>query len=108
MVIAKENNNMTDELKSRAQYPPATHALAIVSLVLSLLGLVGVLPLVGAIGGIISGRIAQKEIQEKPELYGGESMARAGIVLGWVGVAVGLLLICLVVLAFLVFSPIRF
>jgi len=97
---------MTNEFKSQAQQAPATHALAIVSLILSILGLVGVLPLVGSIGGIISGRIAQQEIQAKPEQHGGEGLARAGVILGWVGVALGLLLVCLAMLAFLFFMAI--
>jgi hypothetical protein len=100
----KERIIMKNEFQSQA---PATHALAIVSLILSILGLVGVLPLIGSIGGIISGRIAQREILEKPEMHGGEGLARAGIVLGWVGVAIGLLLVCLAVLAILFFIPVR-
>lgn len=94
---------MTNEFKSQAQEAPTTHALAIVSLILSILGLVGVLPLVGSIGGIISGRIAQQEIQAKPEQYSGEGLARAGVIMGWVGIVIGLLLVCLAGLAFMFF-----
>ncbi|HRQ40929.1 MAG TPA: DUF4190 domain-containing protein [Chloroflexota bacterium] len=88
-------------------YAPATHTLAIVSLVLSILGLAGILPLVGSIGGIISGRIARQEIVEKPEQYSGEGIARAGIVLGWLGIVMGLLFVCLILAAFLFFVPVR-
>lgn len=97
---------MTNEFKSQAQPAPATHALAIVSLALSILGLAGVLPLVGSIGGIISGHIARQEIEAKPQQYGGEGVARAGVVLGWVGVVIGLLLICLAALAFFFFMAV--
>lgn len=95
---------MKNELQAQA---PATHILAIVSLVLSILGLVGVLPLLGSIGGIISGRIAQQEIMARPDQHGGEGMARAGVVLGWVGVAIGLLLVCLIVAGLAFFLPVR-
>jgi hypothetical protein len=93
---------MKDEIRSQAP----THALAVVSLVLSILGLIGVLPLVGSIGGIISGRIARKEILEKPALHSGEGIARAGIVLGWIGVAIALVFACLILLAVLFFIPV--
>lgn len=88
-------------------YAPATHTLAIVSLVLSILGLAGILPLIGSIGGIISGRIARQEILDKPELYSGEGIARAGILLGWLGITVGLLFCCMILVAILFFVPVR-
>jgi hypothetical protein len=102
--MSKEHITMKSEFQSQA---PATHALAIVSLILSILGLVGVLPLIGSIGGIISGRIAQREILEKPDVHGGEGLARAGIVLGWVGVGLALLLCCVIVAGLLFFVPVR-
>ena len=74
---------------------PATHFLAIVSLVLSILGMLPILPLVGSIGGIVTGIIARKEIQARPNLYSGEGTARAGIILGWIGVSL-IGLICVV------------
>ncbi len=95
---------MKNEFQSQA---PGTHTLAIVSLVLSILGLVGVLPLVGSIGGIVSGNIARKEILANPDLHSGEGMARAGVVLGWVGVGLAILLCCLIVAALLFFMPVR-
>jgi hypothetical protein len=76
---------------------PGTHALAIVSLVLSLLGLVQILPL---IGGIVSGMIARNEIRDNPNRYSGEGIARTAIILGWVGIALSVL-VALCALAFL-------
>jgi hypothetical protein len=95
---------MKQEFKSQV---PGTHALAVVSLVLSILGLVGVLPLVGSIGGIVSGNIARKEILANPDLHSGEGMARAGVVLGWVGVGMALLLGCLILAALVFLFPVR-
>lgn len=77
---------------------PATHVLAIVSLVLSILGMMPVLPLVGSIGGIISGIIARREIAARPDLYTGDGLAKAGVILGWVGIALVLLAVCGLVL----------
>ncbi|HLL64258.1 MAG TPA: DUF4190 domain-containing protein [Micromonosporaceae bacterium] len=59
---------------------PTTNALAITSLVLSLVGLVtcGVTGLIGA----ILGHVAKRQIRERRE--GGEGMATAGIIVGWI------------------------
>jgi len=83
---------------------PSTHALAIVSLVLSILGLLPVLPLVGSIGGIVTGIIARREIRARADLLSGDGTAKAGIILGWVGI--GLIgLICVAgILGFFVFN----
>jgi hypothetical protein len=59
---------------------------AIASLVLGILGFV-VFPLVPSILAIVLGRSAKRDIAARPGL-GGEGMATAGIVLGWIGVAV--------------------
>jgi len=95
-------------MKQEFETQAPTHTLAIVSLVLSILGLIGILPLVGSIGGIISGRIAQQEIAQTPHRYGGDGMARAGVILGWIGVALALLGACIVILAFMFFVPFSF
>lgn len=92
------------------EYPRTTqsssHPLAIVGLILGILGLIGVLPLVGSIGALIAGNMANKEIREKPSMYSGENFARAGIIMGWIGVALAALACILVALAFLFFIPI--
>jgi cytochrome c biogenesis protein CcdA len=61
--------------------PRPTNVLAIVSLVLSLVSYC-VLPIVGAIAGIITGHIAKRQIRETGEE--GSGLATAGIVLGWI------------------------
>lgn len=59
---------------------PGTNGMAIASLVLSLCGLVscGVTSLVGA----ILGHVSRKQIRERGE--GGDGMAMAGIITGWI------------------------
>ncbi len=68
--------------------PPArTSGKAIASLVLSLLGLVGVLPLIGPIVGIILGNQAKSEIARSDGTLTGDGLAQAGVILGWVALA---------------------
>lgn len=75
---------------------PQTSGLAIGSLVASILGLTFV-PTVGSVIGLILGYMARKEIREDPRLTG-EGLATAGIVLGWIGVILTLLALCLAVM----------
>lgn len=89
------NNDMNQQ---PATYSPSTHGLAITSLVLSILGLMPVLPVVGSIGGIVTGIIARKEIRTRPDLHTGEGFAKAGVILGWIGLAIGALAICALLL----------
>ena len=72
----------------------STSTLSILSLVFGILGLIFVLPLVGPIGAIISGNMALKQIRENPDLTpnNNEGLARAGIILGWIGVGFVLLI----------------
>jgi hypothetical protein len=86
------------------QTQPASHALAILSLVLGILGLTPILPLVGSITAIVTGMIARREILAKPGEYSGESMARAGIILGWIGVALLLVVGCAALLFLVPFT----
>ncbi len=77
---------------------PSLHGLAIVSLVLSILGMLPLLPVVGSIGGIVTGLIARKEIRARSDLYHGEGMAKAGIILGWIGLGLAVVAILSIVL----------
>ncbi len=72
-----------------------TNGKAIASLVLSILGLVGILPILGSLLGILLGHLARGEIARHPEATTGEGLAQAGVILGWVGLALNLLgIIC--------------
>ena len=58
---------------------------------------------VGAILAVIFGNIAKRKIRETPGL-GGEGLARAGIIVGWVGIGVMGVILVIIVLAILAFS----
>ncbi len=73
---------------------PAVHFLAILSLILSILGMLPVLPFIGSIAGIVTGIIARKEIHSQPDLYSGDGTAKAGIILGWIGIGLVLIAVC--------------
>ena len=73
---------------------PKTNTLAIVSLVLSIIGI--------SIGGVIAGHIALKQIKERGEA--GHGLALAGAIIGWVGCAAWVLAIVLTILSFVVFG----
>ena len=62
---------------------------AIASLVLGIAGFV-IFPLIPSVLAIILGHSAKKDIENRPGL-GGEGMATAGVILGWIGVGVTVL-----------------
>ena len=89
-----------------------TEPFAIASIVCAVGNFVGAF-LIGAILGIVFGKIAQKNIAANPALEGA-SLARAGIIVGWVGVGLVVAFLLLGVTVFGFFSgtfgdlPVRF
>ena len=82
------------------QYPPpapSTSGAAIVSLIFSLLGLLGFLPFIGSIVGIIAGNSAKSDIRNRLGQVTGEGLAQAGVILGWLGLGLWALVACSVV-----------
>lgn len=73
-----------------------TEGTAIASLVLGVLGIVGCL-IVAPILAIVFGTQARSKLAADPALEG-EGMAKAGVVLGWVGLGLSVLWILLLVL----------
>ena len=70
--------------------PPSqqqTNTMAVVSLIFGILGLVGVCPGLGSIIALITGNMAKGEIRRDPYRYGGDGLAKGGIILGWIGIA---------------------
>jgi len=82
---------------------PQNSTLAVISLVAGILGLTFV-PGIASIVAIITGYMAQKEIRESGGRLEGENLARIGLILGWVAVALGVLGACCA-LAFFVVIP---
>ena len=68
-----------------------TNGSAIASLVLSVLGLCGI----GSLLGIIFGHRARREIRQSGGYQGGDGLALAGIIIGWVSLALWALMIAL-------------
>jgi acyl carrier protein len=84
---------------ARAKGPvavPATSGLAIASLVLGILGWF-ILPVIGSISAIVLGHMARGEIRRSDGRVEGKGLATAGLVLGYVGLVVFLLVMLLVI-----------
>jgi Domain of unknown function (DUF4190) len=91
---------------SQQQYPPpyqtgpTTNTTAIISLIMSILGLVGILPLIGGIIGVVTGNMAKTDIARSGGTQTGEGLAQAGVIVGWIGILLWAVGICLGVLIF--------
>ena len=62
-----------------------TNGLSVASMIVSILGFVWVLPLIGGLVGAIMGHIALGQIKQTGDK--GRGMALAGVIVGWVGFA---------------------
>jgi hypothetical protein len=78
---------------------PQTSTLAIISLIAGILGFT-MLPLIGSIAAIVTGYAARKETRAVPPL-GGDGLATAGIIMGWVQIALGVVGFCCFALYFI-------
>ena len=76
-----------------------TSALAIVSLVAGVLGWT-LLPFLGSIAAVVTGHMARSEIRRAPDRLEGYGLAIAGLVLGYLSIALGVLLVFAVFLFF--------
>lgn len=81
--------------------PRPTNTLAIISFALGVAAFV-VLPIIGAIGAIVTGHMARGEIRRTGE--GGRALATWGLVLGYLHLVIGVLLVAAVVLVIVVWS----
>jgi hypothetical protein len=79
--------------------PAPTSTAAILSLVFGILAWVG-LPLLGSVIAVISGYMARTEIRNSGGTIQGDGLAVAGLILGWVQLALILLVLLLVVFVF--------
>lgn len=82
--------------------PPKTSGMAISSLVLSLLGFF--IPiLVGSVLGVIFGHMALGEIKRSNGTVEGQGLAVAGLVIGYIGLGIQLLVACFIALGILAY-----
>jgi len=79
---------------------PKTNTMALVSLIAGILGLT-LFPLLGSIAAVITGNIGRKEIAASNGAETGDGLAMAGLIMGWIGVGLGVLGICVACLFFL-------
>ena len=70
-----------------------TSTLAIVSLVSAILGFT-IVPVIGTIVALITGYMARGETRSVPPKASGDGLATAGIIMGWVQVALLVIGIC--------------
>jgi hypothetical protein len=90
-------------------YPPTVSSdllpsstLAIVSLVSAILGFTFV-PVIGTIVALITGYMARSETRSIPPKASGDGLATAGIIMGWIQVALVVIGICCAVAYFVFF-----
>ncbi len=77
-----------------------TSTLAIVSLVAGILGFT-VFPIVATIVAIITGYMARKETRSVPPTAGGDGLATAGIIMGYVQIGLFIIGICCFIIYFI-------
>lgn len=76
--------------------------LAIVSLVSAILGFTFV-PVIGTIVALITGYMARSETRSIPPRASGDGMATAGIIMGWVQIALLVIGVCCTIAYFVLF-----
>ena len=76
-----------------------TSTLAILSLISGVLGW-SLLPFLGSIGAVILGHLARSEIRREPDRLEGNGLAVAGLVLGYLSIALGVLFVAAIFLFF--------
>lgn len=80
---------------------PKDSNLAIASLITGILGWT-LVPILGAVAAIITGHLAKKEIRESPGRLTGNSMATAGLILGYIQIGFTLLATVVIIILMLI------
>lgn len=95
-------NNYPPSYQPPPQYaaPPQTHTMAIVGLIFGIMGVAGMCAGIGPIVALICGNMALNDIRANPTQYGGEGIAKASVILGWIGIALTACIICAVIAYF--------
>lgn len=76
------------ETPEQPVYSPPTSTTAVISLIAGILGLTFI-PFLGSILALVLGYMSKKEIEQSAGSLSGTGLATAGIVMGWIGVALG-------------------
>ncbi len=82
---------------------PPTSTMAVISLVAGIASWI-ILPFIAAIVAVITGNMAKKEIRESGGTVGGEGLAKAGVILGYINIGLAVLAFC-IVLTLLLLGP---
>ena len=75
-----------------AFYRPPTNGMAVASMVLGILGMMGMVWIISPILALVFGHMAKGQIDRSGGAQEGRGFAVAGIVLGWVGIAWGIVM----------------
>jgi hypothetical protein len=86
-------NENNPQIHYAAQLPTST--LAIISMIAGILGFT-VFPVIATIVALVTGYAARKETRAVPPKVGGDGLATAGIIMGWVQVGLTVVGICCV------------
>jgi len=79
---------------TQGTYDVPNSNMAMISLVAGILGLT-LFPFLGSIVALVTGYMARKEIQESNGNLGGDGMATAGLVMGWIGIGLSAIGLCI-------------
>ena len=93
---------MSEEYYTATASDAPSRGMAIAGLIASILGIT-VVPTIGSIIGLILSYVARNSIRESDGEIGGEGIAKAGIIVGWIGIGLAFFGVC-IGLAFLVFG----
>ncbi|MGV8049904.1 MAG: DUF4190 domain-containing protein [Anaerolineaceae bacterium] len=85
---------------SETSQPQTTSSWSIVSLVTGITSYF-ILPIIGAIIAIITGYVAKNEIKNSNGQIAGDGMATAGLILGWINIALCIIAVVIVILLFI-------
>lgn len=93
---------MSQQPQQYGNYPPSvppqqSSTLAIVSLIAGILGWVGLFGL-GGLVAVITGHMAMSEINKSHGLLSGSGLAKAGLILGYLNIALTIMGICLAII----------
>lgn len=80
-----------------------TSSLAIASLVSGILGWT-LLPVIGSLVAVVTGHMARAEIRRAGGTLGGDGLAVAGLVLGWLAIATAVAVALMIVVAIVFFG----